>query len=250
MAARSACRRRPSARRGACASRGRSTPSAATCGRAREPRTRARCRRSGGLRGGPAAGRRPPPRPCRACSTRQSPGAVSTRRCGRRRSMAACSCAGQAAAVARSSSRRVVQRPAGVAQRLREVAHGGQEHHRARLARPDVRRFLGHLGHPDRILRGVETVEGGGLQVELVAQHDHQVRSSAHARPGAARQASEQYFTSSQFFAQALAPAHRAAAGQRRAWPARRPCCRESWRRRVWSTTPSGPWQRSESTVE
>jgi hypothetical protein len=46
---------------------------------------------------------------------------------------------------------------------------------------------------------GVEAVEGAAVEVELVAQHEHQV-----SHFGALRQRSLQYFTSLQFFAQAL----------------------------------------------
>ena len=57
-----------------------------------------------------------------------------------------------------------------------------------------------HTASPAR----VEAVERGGVQVELVAQHDDQ-RAAAQPRGGLARrQASEQYFTSAQFFAQRL----------------------------------------------
>ncbi len=34
--------------------------------------------------------------------------------------------------------------------------------------------FLGHLGHPHRVVRGVEAIKGGRVQVELVAQNEHQ----------------------------------------------------------------------------
>jgi hypothetical protein len=37
-----------------------------------------------------------------------------------------------------------------------------------------VGRFLGHLGHPHSILRGVEAIEGRGIQVKLIAQHQDQ----------------------------------------------------------------------------
>ena len=63
-------------------------------------------------------------------------------------------------------------------------------------------RFLGHLGHPHRVVRGVEAVERGGVQVELVAQHEDQVAQFSHGAPLARRQASEQNFTSSQLRAQ------------------------------------------------
>jgi len=46
-----------------------------------------------------------------------------------------------------------------------------------------VRRFLGHFGHPDGIVCGVEIVERDGIHVELVPQHEDQVSQISHARP-------------------------------------------------------------------
>lgn len=85
---------------------------------------------------------------------------------------------------------------------LRKVAHGGQKERDALLAGPDMGGFfghLGHLGHPHHILCGVDDVDGRRLQVQLVARHEHQVPNFF-----ALRQASEQYFTSSQVLAQRL----------------------------------------------
>jgi hypothetical protein len=87
-------------------------------------------------------------------------------------------------------------------------------------------RLFGHLGHPDHVLRGVETLQRGRFCIQLVAQHDDQiahrggqgscVARGVGGRVGAgffhadflltflARQASEQYNTDSQFLAQAL----------------------------------------------
>jgi hypothetical protein len=59
-------------------------------------------------------------------------------------------------------------------QRQREVPHRRQEHRGAGPARQNVRRFIANLGHPGRIDLGLEAIEGGRLQVELVAQHQHQ----------------------------------------------------------------------------
>ncbi len=81
---------------------------------------------------------------------------------------------GQAAAVARCVQPRVMQWAIGSLQRQREVPHRREEQHGARSARPHVRRLFGHLGHPHRVGAGVEAIEGGGLEVELVAQHQHQ----------------------------------------------------------------------------
>jgi hypothetical protein len=37
-----------------------------------------------------------------------------------------------------------------------------------------VGRLVGHLGHPYRIDPGLESIEGGRLEVELVAEHQDQ----------------------------------------------------------------------------
>ena len=81
---------------------------------------------------------------------------------------------GQTAAIVRCVEPRVVQRAAGRLQRQREVPHRRQEHHGAGPARPYVRRLVDHLGHPDRVELALEAIEGGSLEVELVAQHQHQ----------------------------------------------------------------------------
>ena len=88
-------------------------------------------------------------------------------------------CAGkfvrEAAAVVGIVQPAVVQGIAFVAQCLGEMPHGGQKQRRALFAGRDVGRLLRHLGHPHGILLWVESVECGGLDVELVAQHDHQM---------------------------------------------------------------------------
>jgi hypothetical protein len=56
-------------------------------------------------------------------------------------------------------------------------------------------------------MRRVEGIEGGRLEIELVAQHDHESAQARHVpTPGAPalRQASEQNFTSSQLRDQRL----------------------------------------------
>ncbi len=114
---------------------------------------------------------------------------------------------GQAATVARVVQAPVVKRPAGALQRLREVAHRGQEERDALLARPDVSRLLVDFSHPHRVLRGIEAIEGGRFQVELVAEHDDEGAQARHVpEPGrrAPRQACEQNFTSFQLCAQRL----------------------------------------------
>jgi hypothetical protein len=42
-----------------------------------------------------------------------------------------------------------------------------------------VRRFLGHLGHPDAISAAIETVERRAVAVELVAENEDEI--SGHA---------------------------------------------------------------------
>ena len=81
---------------------------------------------------------------------------------------------GQAAVVAGCVQPCVVQRAIGGLQRERKVPHCSQEHRDTRFASPHVCRLLDHLGHPDRVDSRIEPIEGGGLEVELVAQHQHQ----------------------------------------------------------------------------
>ena len=65
-----------------------------------------------------------------------------------------------------------MQRAAGSLQGERKVAHRRQEHYRARLARPDMGRLFGHLGHPHDVDSRIETVESRRVEIELVSQHD------------------------------------------------------------------------------
>lgn len=63
------------------------------------------------------------------------------------------------------------------------------------------------FGHPHRILRRVEAIEGRGIRIELVAHYDDECAQSGHGRWIAMpdlRQASEQNFTSFQVRAQRL----------------------------------------------
>jgi hypothetical protein len=54
-----------------------------------------------------------------------------------------------------------------------------------------MRRFLGHLGHPDAVLAAIEAVEGGATAIELVAEHENQVSGHAGSVPaGTSRTAS------------------------------------------------------------
>ena len=95
---------------------------------------------------------------------------------------------GEAAAVAGVVQSHVVQRPAGGAQRFCEVPHRREEQRDALFARPNVGRFFGHLGHPHRVSRGVEIIECGGVDVELVAEHDDEIARRRHdPGPRAAR---------------------------------------------------------------
>jgi hypothetical protein len=82
----------------------------------------------------------------------------------------------------------VVNRSTPTAERIAEMPHGAQEHRNARLVRPHVGAFLGDFRHPHRIARRIETVEGGRILVQLVAEDQHQVTRAGlgmkvHARP-------------------------------------------------------------------
>ena len=65
-------------------------------------------------------------------------------------------------------------------------------------------RFVRYLGHPYRVLRRIKPVEGGRVQIQLVAKHDDKRAQLRHACVRRLRQASEQYFTSVQFFSHRL----------------------------------------------
>jgi hypothetical protein len=73
-----------------------------------------------------------------------------------------------------------MQRPARRPQRLREMAHARQEHRNALLARPHMGRLFRHLRHPHRILERIEAIEGRGVDVQLVTQHDDERAQPAH----------------------------------------------------------------------
>ena len=65
--------------------------------------------------------------------------------------------------------------------RLPEVPHRAQKEDDARLGRPDMRRFLGDLGHPDRILGRIEVIEDRGGGIELIPEHeDEMAERTAH----------------------------------------------------------------------
>ena len=96
----------------------------------------------------------------------------------------------------------VIERPAFRRDLGGEVAHRREEHRDARLGAPDMRRFAGRLDHQNAVARRIETGEGGIVEGELVAEDEDDVAQPAQR--GALRQRSEQYFTSSQIFAQRL----------------------------------------------
>ena len=58
---------------------------------------------------------------------------------------------------------------------IAEVTHRSEEHHDPRLRRPDMRRLPRHLRHPDGIRKGIESVEGRRVAVELVAENEDEV---------------------------------------------------------------------------
>ncbi|MEY4712325.1 MAG: hypothetical protein RIS88_1775 [Pseudomonadota bacterium] len=82
---------------------------------------------------------------------------------------------GQRAGVACIVQVDVVDRPLARAQRLREVPHATEKQRDARLGGGHMRGLLGDLRHPHPVLRRIEAVKGAGLQVQLVAQHDHEM---------------------------------------------------------------------------
>jgi hypothetical protein len=144
---------------------------------------------------------------------------------------------GQAAAVAGVVQVHVVHWPASLLQFEGEVAHRRKEQRRAWLAGNDVGGLLRHLGHPHRVLGGVEAVEGGRVQVELVAQHDHQLAQLSHGhywlwRRGGRRRSSTSPPPSSAPSGGASSWAGRR---RRRVWPAGRICCRGS--RMLWKSS-------------
>ena len=81
----------------------------------------------------------------------------------------------QSAAVVRRIQGNVMQRPTFSAQFSGKVAHGAQKHGGALLGGPDVFGLLRHFGHPQQVLRWVEAFQGGSADVELVAEHEHEV---------------------------------------------------------------------------
>ncbi len=63
-----------------------------------------------------------------------------------------------------------------------EVSHGRKEQDDAGLVGWDMAGLAGRLGHPDGILPGGETVEGGRAPVELIAQDEDQVPDRLRGR--------------------------------------------------------------------
>lgn len=65
--------------------------------------------------------------------------------------------------------------------RIPEVPHRTQKEGDARLGRPDMRRLLGDLRHPDRVLGRIEVIEDRGGGIELIPEHeDEMAERSAH----------------------------------------------------------------------
>ena len=124
---------------------------------------------------------------------------------------------------------RVVQRAASGLQGDRKVPHRRQEQSRARLARPHVSRFVGHLRHPHGVGARVEAVEGGRGEVELIAQHDDEVTQFSHVGPcrddRLRSSASPRPSSSPNSGANSWADRR-----PHKACSAVRPCCRETWR--------------------
>ena len=89
--------------------------------------------------------------------------------------------------------RAVFDTPAARTQGIAEMPHGGEEHHDARLAARHLRRLMHDLGHPHGIACGIEVLEHGAVDVELIAQHHHQVADGACLRPGCAHGACSQW---------------------------------------------------------
>jgi hypothetical protein len=67
---------------------------------------------------------------------------------------------------------RVVHGVAAGLEPVAEVPHASEKNRDPGLVGPDVGRFLGHLGHPHAVPRGLEPVEGGAPLVELVTEHE------------------------------------------------------------------------------
>ena len=62
--------------------------------------------------------------------------------------------------------------------RRMEVPHGREKERGAHLARGNVRGLCTHLGHPECVLAAIETIEGGGIAIELVAEDDDEMAHS------------------------------------------------------------------------
>ena len=60
-----------------------------------------------------------------------------------------------------------------------EVAHGREEECGPLAVAGDVGGFLGGFHHQDSVALGVEIAQGGGVVVELIAEHDRQLANGA-----------------------------------------------------------------------
>ncbi len=110
----------------------------------------------------------------------------------------------------------------------REVPHRREEQGRTRFARPDVGRFIGHLGHPDGIAPHIETIERGGTEVQLVPQHDDQVAQLSHLQPGRDGRLPSR-ISPRPSYSPSSAASSWAGRRPRKACSEERPCCRETW---------------------
>src|SRR5579883_1513839 len=81
----------------------------------------------------------------------------------------------------------VVACPAPLFDLDRKMAHRREEQNRSSLVARHVARLFFDLGHPDHVARGIETVEGGGLKIELIAQDDNNI-SNGHVGEDADRE--------------------------------------------------------------
>ena len=72
-----------------------------------------------------------------------------------------------------------------------KMPHRREEEGEPALVLRDINRLLPHLHLQNRVMRRIKAVEGGGLPVELIAQHDDEM-SELHLRLFRRRQKSSQ----------------------------------------------------------
>ena len=85
-----------------------------------------------------------------------------------------CDLGSQATAIALVLERTVVDGRALFAQRVAEVAHGGEEEDQPGLVLRHVGGLFRDLHHQRRVLLAVEPVEGGRARIQLIAKDDDQ----------------------------------------------------------------------------